>query len=179
MGRNREDPDLSYDPKTFVGQFDESALRKFEAWLNRNGYFKGRFKFDPSYVAHLKSHHGGVPRKRCFNTVDGVDKVVDRFLHFADLENDNPLADYAVEQMWSFASDRFGGFLMPFAILFAGDMLCFDYSRPGRPRIVVWFHEQSPPDEAPYTEFVAENFDEFLGKLHELPPASEQDLDAD
>mgnify|MGYP002624264043 CR=1 FL=1 len=62
-----------------------------------------------------------------------------------------------------------GEFLMPFADLFAGDMLCFDFSKPGRPKIVVWLHEKSPPDEPPETEFVAENFDEFLAMLYELP----------
>jgi len=67
--------------------------------------------------------------------------------------------------VWSDTSDRLGGYLMPFAELAFGDMACFDYRQPGRPAVVVWFHEESEPDEEPKTEFVAENFDEFLKLL--------------
>jgi hypothetical protein len=64
--------------------------------------------------------------------------------------------------------DRLNDYLVPFAELFAGNFLCFDYEGGGRPKVVVWRHEDSR-DESPYTEFVAANFDEFLTKLRELP----------
>ena len=171
-----EQPDLKYDKSSYVGAFDESTLRKFEKWLNRNGYFGWHFRFDDSYVSHLKKHHGGIPKLRCFRTTEGTEKVITRFQHFATLPPGSLLQDSAVETSWSLTSDRMGDNLMPFAHLFAGDMLCFDYSGGGRPSVVVWFHEQSPPDEEPYTEFVAENFDEFLKKLYELPPPVKDDL---
>jgi hypothetical protein len=67
--------------------------------------------------------------------------------------------------------DRINDYLIPFAVLFAGDMLCFDYENVdsetgGRPHVVVWFHEESEED-APVTQLVADNFDEFLSVLHE------------
>ena len=60
--------------------------------------------------------------------------------------------------------DRMGPYLMPFAELFAGDLLCFDYENEGEPKVVLWFHELSRPGE-PYVELVSNSFDEFLFKL--------------
>jgi hypothetical protein len=64
--------------------------------------------------------------------------------------------------------DRLNDYLVPFAALGGGDMLCFDYENGGRPSVVVWLHEESRQDH-PVTEYVAANFDEFLTKLYEPP----------
>lgn len=61
--------------------------------------------------------------------------------------------------------DRLNEYLLPFAVLFAGDMLCFDYREGSRPAVVVWLHEESAADCTPVTKPVAANFDEFLSLL--------------
>jgi hypothetical protein len=73
---------------------------------------------------------------------------------------------YSVAGTWGTIEDRLGKYLLPFAELFGGDKLCFDYASGDRPRIVVWFHEQWELGN-PHTETVAADFDEFLGLLSE------------
>lgn len=164
---NEADGNLEYDSNGFVGPFNEGVARSWEEWLRQGGWGQGRLQFDPSYLEHIRKYHGGKPKKQCFETVKGTNKVVERFLHFAEFPPNNPLSDSNVKVAWSQAIDRLGEFLIPFAELFSGDMLCFDYTHPGKPRIVVWFHEMSDED-APYTELVADSFDEFLLLLRRL-----------
>jgi hypothetical protein len=164
MDQSREWPDLDYVEDSFVGPFHWQTVTNFEGYLHRCGWTS--IVFDESYLKYLAQYHGGCPRKRYFDTSFGTDHVLERFHHFDDaLPHESPLRVYNVQRAWSDASDRLGLYLMPCAELFAGDMLCFDHSQPGRPKVVVWFHEQSTED-APYTEFVADNFDEFLKLLH-------------
>ncbi len=154
--------DLGYDPAGYAGPFDEAEMRAFEAWLQRCE--NERIKFDPDYVEHLRIHHGGSPKSRYFKTATGTDHVVVRFLNFLPGSFKGPLAQYGVEGTWGLIDDRLGKNLIPFAELFAGDMLCFDYSGEGRPSVVVWFHERSRPGK-PYTEKVAQDFPGLLAVL--------------
>ena len=164
MDQPLEWPDLDYVEASFVGEFDASQLKEFQSYLERCGWKS--FPFDATYVRYIRMFHGGCPQRKYFVTSIGTDHVIERFGNFSDtLPSGSPFQDYNVETMWSNANDRLGPYLMPFAELFAGDMLCFDHSLPGRPKVVVWFHDQSDPG-APYTELVADNFDEFLKLLH-------------
>ena len=153
---------IEYEPDSFVDGFDPTKAKKFETSLKRGG--QGHIKFDRKYLDHISKFHGGIPKNKCFRTAEGTEKVVVRFLNFT--RTDHPMGQYGVAATWSLIEDRLGPNLMPFAELFAGDVLCFDHEHPGRPRVVVWFHEESMEDE-PYTEFVADNFDEFLTTLYE------------
>lgn len=164
---DREEPmtrdvDLLYDPTSFAGPLDEGRLRAFEKWLHEDGY--PAIHFGQSYVEHLRTFHGGRPGKRYFWTENGTAHVVVRFLNFLPSSSTNPLAHCSVPCTWSMFDDRLEPHLMPFAELFAGDLLCFDYEKAGEPRVVVWFHELSRPGK-PYVEVVANDFDDFLSKL--------------
>jgi len=126
--------------------------------------------FDPSYIKHLSDFHGGVPTKRCFKSSKGIEDVIDRFLNFMDYKKnkEDQLGWYNVGVSWSLIVGRLNDYLIPFAALGGGDMLCFDHEKGGRPSVVVWRHEESREDH-PVTEYVAANFDEFLTKLYEPP----------
>ena len=54
--------------------------------------------------------------------------------------------------------------IIPFAVLFAGDLLCLDYREAETPSVCVWFHEESE-EWNPVTEKVAESFSEFMDML--------------
>ena len=136
MTQPTEWPNLEFEADSFVGPFNQQSVSGFESWLHRNG--RSAIKFDATYLEFLKHHHGGSPRKKNFVTCMGTDHVLEDFGHFDDtLQASNPLQEYHVATMWSNASDRLGPCLMPFAELFAGDMLCFDHAKPGRPKVVV------------------------------------------
>lgn len=161
---NPED-DLGYDPASLVGPLDMNHL------LGSQQAFQDRempIIFDPSYIRHLSYYHGGIPKKRCFKAEDGKEYLIERFLHFADEKKGDKdrLGWYHVNVCWSMMIDRLNDYLIPFAVLFAGDMLCFNYEHGGRPSVVVWLHEESK-EESPVTQLVAANFDEFLTKLYE------------
>lgn len=160
-------PNLSFQEGTLVEPFDESELRAFEKWLHASGY--DSIRFDAVYLEFLERYHGGSPVQRYFRTERGTQHVLARFLNYLPSGSTNPLEQYNAESIWSAVSDRMGLFLIPFGELFAGDYVCFDHKAKGRPRIVVWFHEESKPGEEPTTEFVADSFEEFLFSLQEEP----------
>lgn len=158
--------DLGYDPASLVGPLDMGRVISFQNYIS--GANEQELRFDAAYLRHLAKYHGGVPKKRWFYSEIGNDYVIERFLNFIDPESDDVLGGYNVGVTWGMILDRLNDYLIPFALLFAGNFLCFDYEGGGRPRVVVWRHEDSR-DESPYTELVAANFDEFLTKLRELP----------
>lgn len=154
--------DLEYESGSLLGPVDENQVREFREWYRENE--NASFEFDPSYLSYLRHSHGGVPKKRCFRTQRGRTRMIDRFLNFIDRKSNDPQACYNVEVVWSQIEERLTHDLLPFAVLFAGDMVCFKYDKPGRPSIVVWEHEKSAPRE-PYLDYVADDFDRFLGVL--------------
>jgi hypothetical protein len=120
-------PDLDYEPDSFVGPLDRREVRAFEKWLRASGY--DRIRFDRTYLDYLARYHDGSPRKRYFRTETGTTHVVVRFLNFLPSGSGHRLEPYNVDVSWSAVSDRMGQHLMPFAELFAGDLLCFDHER--------------------------------------------------
>jgi hypothetical protein len=151
---------LQYDPDSFAGPLDRSLVAKVGKSLGH--------RFDPAYVRHLVQHHGGQPGKRYFPTSNNV-KVIERFLcMLADPSKNKKHGWFDVGVVADQLEDRLGGDenpdLVPFAALFAGDFLCFDYRHGEPPRVVVWDHECSRRGR-PRTEEVAANFTEFLELL--------------
>ncbi len=132
------------------------------------------FQYDPSYLAFLKASNGGVPLKQVFNTVTVNDRVVERFLHMYDLLRARAGAA-SVPVSFYLVKDRLHRRLVPFADLFGGDMLCFDYGdmRGGRPSIKAWLHDDCF-DDVFFVDEVAENFDTFLKQLRPLAPVAEK-----
>jgi hypothetical protein len=84
-----QDCDLDYVDDTCVGPLSETRLRAFENWLHESGYL--RHRFDEAYIHHLKTHHGGVPRRRYFAGAKGTKHVVTRFLNFLPRDSRHPL----------------------------------------------------------------------------------------
>lgn len=179
------DVDLEYDATTFVGKFNAKAFRKYE---NRFEELKG-VKFDPSYVRHISQNYGGIPKKQWFKTRKGTTLRLGRFLNYLDRQSVEPplrkswkghgddirldwSVDYIIDPL-----DYFPPNFHPFASLYMGphhpdemaefDLLCFDYSERGVPKIVVWYNDESKFSDEPVTEKVADNFDEFLSMLYE------------
>ena len=155
--------DLRYDPATLLGALDRGEVQKFQEYLQECDQ---PIIFDPAYLDHLSRHHGGIPKKRCFRSAAGHEFYIERFLNFVDEKTNKELGWYNVEVTWTQIEDRLNEYLIPFALLFSGNFLCFNHESDGRPTVVVWLHEESSEDE-PVTEFVANNFDEFLAKLYE------------
>jgi SMI1-KNR4 cell-wall len=154
---------LDYDPDSFVGPFDLEEAREFEKWWLSHEY---PFELDASYLEHLSRYHGGKPGNKCFRSQDGRERVLERFLNFVKDYKKGEWGNYHVEVMRCLVEDRLDENLLPFAVLFAGDLLCFDYSKGGRPAVVVWMHEESAAADTSITEPVAPDFDRFLRLLH-------------
>lgn len=158
--------DLNYDLNTVVGEFDESVVTVFQQWLHDSDFDK--IVFERSYIDHIRMFHGAVPRRKYFKTVKGTSHAITRFLNFLG-RNGNPLLrHYSVQCTWSDINDRLTPRMMPFAELFAGDYLCFEFDGLQRPKVIVWFHERST-EESPYTEVVADTFEQFLELLTDNP----------
>jgi len=158
-----KDIDLGYDPASLLGPLDMGRVQELQEYLQD---CEMPVAFDLSYIKHLSKFHGGAPKKRCFKTAEGSEHHIECFLNFIDEKKDKEHGWYNVGVTWTLIEDRLNDYLVPFAALFGGDFLCFDYQTGGRPSVVVWLHADSSKDE-PVTEFVAPNFDEFLTKLYE------------
>jgi hypothetical protein len=154
--------DLEYDEGSLLHSVNLARVLDFQRWLA--WFNETLIEFDAAYIRHLSQFHGGVPAIGCFQTAAGHGRRITRFLNFqADGESQ---LEYSVDVTLSMiAGDRLGPRLVPFAELFAGDYLCFDFGRGGRPSIVVWLHEFSNDDAGPVTDFVAHNYDEFISGL--------------
>lgn len=163
------------DSATRVGPFDEGLWSAFVSMLTRSGGAAFRaFSPDEGHLAFLRATNGGVPLRSLFTTRSGVTHVAERFLHIASLPPRHPLGASGVDVSFLLASDRLHDRLVPFAELFAGDMLCLDYGRliHGRPSVVVWLHEECSEEEF-VVDDVADNFDEFLKLLRAPAPTKE------
>ena len=148
---------VDFEPGSCAGPLDPTEVAEIEEMIG--------LKFIQSYLEFLASCNGGTPRNRYFDVPNNT-KVVERFLCIIkDYKTDNVHGPYNVGVVWSQIGNRLNDYLVPFAALFAGDFLCFDYEGREQPRIVWWDHEKSPPLN-PHTEFVANDFESFLGMLY-------------
>ena len=119
--------------------------------------------FDEACLELLLEQNGGPARARLLE-VEGRVKVVERFLCLVDPRENPRDAIYDVGAVWSMLKGRLDAALVPFAVLFPGDFLCFDYSATP-PAVVWWKHEAPAGASAPPTVPVAPSFLAFLGML--------------
>ncbi|HVE57388.1 MAG TPA: SMI1/KNR4 family protein [Pyrinomonadaceae bacterium] len=151
-----EDLQLEFEPGTEAGEFDDEYVKETEEMLE--------LEFTPEFIAFLKQHNGGIPKKRYFKLDDDV-KVVEVFLNlFPDYEDDPKFGQFDIGVVWSEIEDRLNEYLIPFAAVYPGDFLCFDYEDNDPPKIVLWDHNRSLEDE-PVTYPVTDNFKQFLALL--------------
>lgn len=132
-----------------------------------------RVIFPKDFIAFLKQHNGAVPNEKEFN-FRGHQYYVERFLDLIDADEDNPYECYDIEFIITQLEDRlvtesteYGVEIVPFALLFAGDFVCFDY-RGGQdnenPPVCIFYHEMSVEDK-PCALKIANSFTEFLNML--------------
>lgn len=159
-------PDFQLQPPTInLPKFDEKVLIEFEHYLDE-WYDVKHVRFETQYKSILAGSNGGKPLRCCFKTRSGRERLIEYFCHVMRDPPDDGLRDaHDLCWIWHATYPRIGDHLVPFAELFAGDMLCFDYEKPGRPRIVVWDHEESE-DEKPVIEVVANDLDEFAKMVY-------------
>ena len=120
--------------------------------------------FDEAFLDLLLEQNGGPPRVRLLQ-VKGRVKVLERFLCLVDARENPRDAIYDVGTVWSMLKGRLAPALVPFAVLFPGDFLCFDHSAGPTPAVVWWKHEAPAGGSAPPPVPVAPSFEDFLGML--------------
>ena len=126
--------------------------------------------FPDSWIEFLKQNNGGVPRAKYFEVGENQ-KVLTFFLCLDSDYRESPTGETDIGVVWSQIEDRLNEYLVPFAAVFGGDFLCFDFEGEDEepldvPKIVVWNHDLSEEDE-PVTDFVADDFETFLTMLSE------------
>lgn len=153
--------ELEWQPQSGAGPVSQSEIAFTERVYE--------FHFDPAYLRLLEQCNGGISKQNCF-AVPGNIKVIERFLCVIDHVGENPrhgINDMGV--VITQIEDRLSEFMVPFAALFAGDYLCFDFETSDPPKIVVWDHERSRPG-VPVTIPLADDFASFLSLLYEDAP---------
>jgi SMI1-KNR4 cell-wall len=149
---------LKFDPQTDAGSLDKQYCSETEEML--------ALKFTADFVAFLNRQNGGIPAKQFFKVGRKV-KVVERFLClYKDYEDRPEFGQFDIGVVWSQIEERLNDHLLPFAVVFSGDFLCFDYEDSEIPKIVLWDHDLSDTDE-PVTTLVSDDFEEFLSLLTE------------
>ena len=149
-------PALEFEPGTVAPPPTGTYVKKKERMLDHT--------FDPVFLAFLQTHNGCVPKQRLFK-VGHEEKILERFLGLLPDYEDNALGAYDIGVVWSDIEDRLNEHLVPFAVVFAGDFLCFDHEEGSPPRVVLWNHELSEEDE-PATSPVADSFEALLAMLY-------------
>jgi len=131
-----------------------------------------RVNLPVDYVKFLKHGNGGVPVQNVFN-VNGRERVLECFLCLMEDPNEDPVNGWRdisvvlsqLDERLIDDEDLVGMNVIPFAVLFGGDFVCFDFRQnPTSPVLAVWDHEQSE-EFKPYLEVVADSFSEFLSML--------------
>jgi SMI1/KNR4 family protein SUKH-1 len=152
----RSAAELAFPPGTSAGPLDPDWCLKVEERIGR--------PFDTDFLAFLFEQNGGPPAARLL-TVAGKAKVLERFLCLVDPQANPAEAIYDVGAVWAMLKGRLQPTLVPFAVLFPGDFLCFDYAAPGPPAVVWWKHE-APAGAGPAAPVpVAPDFPGLLAML--------------
>jgi len=155
---------MDFQPGTALTPATDERIQWFEAAY--------RVKLPAAYVAVLKDGNGAVPVRRSF-AQGKRERMIERMLCLLPKPSeDNVNGWYDLSVVLSQAEARLvddqdlvGTNVVPFAALFAGDLLCLDYRRnPEAPSIAVWDHEQSDEFQ-PVLDTVAPTFAAFEAML--------------
>jgi hypothetical protein len=150
---------IDFVPGSVGEPLEDAELRETEDLIGR--------ALPARFVELLRRTNGGVPVQRYFSLGDNV-KVVERFLCVVRRCPENEAtAEYHVGAAWSQVVDRLMG-QVPFAALFPGDFLCFDYNQ-GEPLPVVWWNHDKSREDRPHLTPVAPSLAEFLKMLRAAP----------
>ncbi|PED05041.1 SMI1/KNR4 family protein [Bacillus pseudomycoides] len=148
-----------------------------EEIVKKIGHSMG-IKFPKDYIDCAKVNHGANVIPYCFD-VEGIERVFGSLLSF-----DEESSDYIVKDYNNYRATLPNG-VVPFGIDPAGNLICFDYkSHKEDPIVVFWEHEgaweknalmeseEITAEEADEVArenvyYIANNFTEFLNKLHD------------
>jgi hypothetical protein len=163
-----EELKIEMEPGTDAGELDEAYIDETEDLME--------LEFTPEFLEFLENHNGGVPKKQYFKLGDNT-KIVERFLCiYADVQKNPEFGQFDIGVVWTQIGDRLSEFQMPFAAVYPGDFLCFDFEPADEPTIVLWVHDLSYEDH-PVTTPVADTFEQFLGMLTDDPGKLPDDSD--
>lgn len=132
-----------------------------------------RVKFPLSYLDFIKINNGSVPVTNLFE-VENKEIVLERFVCFlGEIKEghqygwlDIGVIIEPIYERLTDNSDLHGLQIIPIGILFAGDLLCFDFRKnKENPQVCIWYHEESN-DFKPVTQEVADCFEQFLDMLY-------------
>jgi hypothetical protein len=153
----RTEPELKVPlvPKTAAGKVNRKHASDTEDLME--------IEFSDEFLDFLDRHNGGVPATPHFRLGRNV-KVVERFLCLVRNYRTHPLGELDIGVVWSSIEDRLDEFLMPFAAVFGGDFLCFDFTEFDDAPVVLWVHDRMSEGK-PHTVPVAKNFRAFVGML--------------
>ena len=128
-----------------------------------------RVKLPQVFVDVICKFNGAKCKDSTFN-IDGEERVVERLLCILDdASQDLVYGQYEIsvvvaqiEERLTDDEDQVGTTILPFAVLFGGDLLCLDYRIDvEHPSVVIWDHDES--DELyPVTFPVAESLTKFI-----------------
>ncbi|MFC3278416.1 SMI1/KNR4 family protein [Xanthomonas fragariae] len=130
-------------------------------------------KLPEDFKSFLSYGNGGIPHKQSFKA-EGGDRIIERFLPLMDDPESDPangqyeisVVETQIGERLASDPDQVGCNILPFATLFAGDFLCFDFRNDSdHPQVVIWDHNASE-EFTPVTVPVASSFSELLEKLH-------------
>jgi hypothetical protein len=147
---------LDFPPGTSAGPLDPARVLAVERLVGH--------AFDEAFLEFLVEQNGGPPRLRLL-TVEGRVKVLERFLCLVDPRENPRDAIYDIGAVWAMLKDRLAPGLVPCAVLFPGDFLCFDHAAPGPPSVVWWKHEAPAGAPPAPTVPVAGSFTALLPML--------------
>lgn len=139
------------------------TIRDFERYC--------RVKLPEDFVDFLDYGNGGIPVNNEFDHC-GFVRLIERFLPMMADPNSNDIGQFDISVVMTQIDARLGDDpdevgckIIPFAYLFSGDFLCFDYRRDSSdPQVVIWDHNRSE-EFSPHTEFVSGSFSELVALL--------------
>lgn len=147
-----------------TGKPSDSCVASFEKYC--------RTKLPEDFLEFTCYGNGGYPKKGSFKHFNN-ERLIERFLPLMDDPNadssngqyDMAVVETQIGERLTSNPDQIGCTLIPFAALFAGDFLCFDYRENMKsPVVVLWDHSRSE-EFSPFTEPVANSFSELIAAL--------------
>ena len=145
----------------------QDAIKSFESYCRNN--------LPDDFVSFIAYGNGGKPANNVFIS-DGSVRVIERFLPLMDEPETDPIqgqydmsvVETQIGERLASDPDQLGCTLIPFAALFGGDFLCFDYrNSPSDPSVSIWDHNVSD-DFSPATTPAAGSFSELISLLRLL-----------
>lgn len=129
-------------------------------------------KLPEDYKKFIVNYNGVVPESNVFNH-ENRDRIIERFLpwlfdpkEYGDIGwMDINVVISQIDTRLVDDEDLVGVNVIPFAVLFGGDFLCFDFRKNiNSPSVVIWNHETSEELE-PDLMYVCQDFQTLLGML--------------